>query len=130
PRDRGFTLFEVMIVVVIVAILAAIALPGYQQQVRKGRRGAAEAHLMDIASKEQQYLLDTRSGYTNSLSTLNLTTPSDVSKYYTISVTVNAGPPPTYTVTAAPSGTQTADLGGLSLTLTNTGVKGPCESGG
>jgi len=115
-----------MIVVVIIGILAAIALPAYQEQQRKARRGAAEAHLMEIASKEQAYLLDTRAGYTNALATLNLTTPSDVSSKYTVSITTTAGPPPTFTVTAAPGTSQSADLGGLSLTITNLGVKGPC----
>jgi type IV pilus assembly protein PilE len=124
----GFTLIELMITVVIVGVLAAIALPAYQDQMRKGRRGAAQAHLMEIVAKEQAYLLDTRTGYSSSLSTLNLTTPADVSTYYAISIAVGAGPPPTFTVTAAPATGQDKDLGGSSLTVTNTGIKGPCVS--
>src|SRR5437660_11714313 len=81
---------------------------------------------MDIAAKQQAYLLDTRAGYANAVATLNLTTPADVSQYYTISIAVTAGPPPTFTATAAPKTGQDKDFGGKSLTLTNVGVKGPC----
>ena len=60
-RIRGFTLLEIMIVVAIVGILAAIVLPSYQNQVRKANRSAAQQFLMDVATKEQQILMDTRS---------------------------------------------------------------------
>jgi prepilin-type N-terminal cleavage/methylation domain len=62
-RTRGFTLLEIMIVVAIVGILAAVVLPSYQNQMRKSRRASAQSHLMDIASKEQAYFLDTRGSY-------------------------------------------------------------------
>src|SRR5437764_6451329 len=92
-RTRGFTLIEMMIVIAVVGILAAIALPAYQEQVRKSRRASAEAHLMDIAAKEHTYLLDTRGSYAGAttctaagLTTLGLTTPNDVAAYYTVCV--------------------------------------------
>ncbi|HWD15382.1 MAG TPA: prepilin-type N-terminal cleavage/methylation domain-containing protein, partial [Casimicrobiaceae bacterium] len=59
-RVRGFTLLEVLIVCVIVGVLAAIALPAYQNQVRKGNRSAAQQFMLDVATKEQQILMDSR----------------------------------------------------------------------
>jgi type IV pilus assembly protein PilE len=118
-----------MIVCVIVGILAAIVLPSYQNQIRKGNRGSAQSHLMDIAQREQQYFLDTRGSYSTSLTDLQMTTPSDVASHYTVTIATNAGPPATFTATATPASGQDQDLAGNALTITNAGVKGPCVDG-
>ena len=59
----GFTLVELVIVVVIVGLLMSIALPGYQESMRKGRRTDAKAGLMDAANRQERFVLD-RSRYT------------------------------------------------------------------
>jgi type IV pilus assembly protein PilE len=92
PDGRGFTLTELLIVVVVVAILAMIALPAYENELRRSRRAAAEAHLLDIAQRQQQYLLDVR-GYAPTVAALGVTTPADVAAYYTIAIVNAAGPP-------------------------------------
>ena len=122
---QGFTLIEVLIAVAVVAILAAIALPSYTDHLRKARRGAAQSHLLDIAHREHQYLLDARA-YANSVSTLGLTTPSEVSQYYTISITTAAGPPPTFTATATPIAGK-AQASDVTLTIDNAGAKTPTD---
>lgn len=122
-KQFGFTLIELMITVVIIGILAAIAVPSYQSYMLKGRRASAQSHLMDIAQRQQQYLLDARS-YAATLSALNMTTPSDVSAYYAITIAAAADTPPTFTITATPSGVQAADG---ALTISNTGVKTPAD---
>lgn len=122
--ERGFTLLELMIVVAIIGILAAIAYPAYTSQIVKGNRASAQAFLMDVAQRQQQYLLDNRS-YASSESALGVTTPTDVSKFYTISITAPSGAvPPTFTATASPIA-GTAQASDVTLGITEANVKSP-----
>ena len=128
--QKGVTLIELMIVVAVVALLAAVAMPSYQNYVIKGNRAAAQAFMMDVTSREKQYLLDARS-YTNSLTTLATTAPTDVSKHYAITICINtdttqcatASTPPYFNITATPTSSQQASDG--ALTLGSDGAKTP-----
>jgi len=123
---KGFTLVEMMIVVAIIGILAAIGIPQYQQYVMKGNRAAAQSFMMDVASRQEQYLLDARA-YAPDLGTLGLgTLPSDVAKHYTMSMNVPGGTPPTFTVTATPIPTKPQASDGI-LTLNDVGAKTPTD---
>ena len=106
-RARGFSLIEIMTVVVIIGILVAIAVPSYQNYLRKGRRAAAQSYLMEVTNAQQQYLMDARA-YAPNVATLQKPTPTDVGNFYAIGIAV-AGPPPSFTITATPSGVQAAD---------------------
>lgn len=126
-RNRGFTLIELMVAVAVIAVLAAIAYPSYQDQVRKSRRAEAQSTLMSIAGRQQQFLLDTRS-YADSVTALNLNVPTSVSPHYTVTITVSAATStlPAFTATAAPLGGQTADKC-ATLTVTHAGAKAPAN---
>ena len=102
--ERGFTLIEVVITVAIVAILVAVALPTYRDHMRKSRRAEAQAYLMAVAARQQQFLLDTR-GYAPDLATVGIAAPANVAAVYDIAVATVAGPPPTFSLTATPKAT-------------------------
>lgn len=119
-QSLGFTLIELMIAVVIVAILSAVAFPSYQQYVLRGARAEAQAHMMEIAGRQGQFLIDNRA-YADSLATLKLTTPTSVGSKYTFAIATTAAPP-AFTITATPQGAQASDNCGV-LTLTSAGAK-------
>ena len=123
--SRGFTLIEVMITVAIIALLAAVAYPAYTDHLRKSRRAEAQSLMMNVALRQQQFLLDTRA-YAADLSALQVTTPASVASYYGVAMVVGTGAVPEFTVTATPLGAQEGDKCGV-LQLDEQGTKSPAN---
>jgi type IV pilus assembly protein PilE len=120
--SRGFTLIEVMIVVAILAVIAAVAYPSYRSYIIKANRSAAQSFMLEVAARQERYLLDQRA-YAVNFAALGMTVPTNVSANYTIATAQVAGPPPGYTVTATPTGKQLAEdteCGTLTIDHTNT----------
>lgn len=124
-RQGGFTLIEVMVVVVIIGILAAIAYPSYRQYVIRGDRAAAQAQMMDIANRQQQFLLANRAYASKStLEASGYGLPTELVGKYSYDIAVGSGSTPSFTITFTAIGVQTSDG---PLTLTNQGLKGPSD---
>lgn len=120
-HQHGFTLIELMITVAIVGILAAIALPSYQDSVMKSRRADAKSDLLSIANAmERHYTLsNTYCGTATSDCTGSPIVYTPNHNYYTFDVEASAS---TYTLTAQPQGSQASDPCG-DLTLNEAGAK-------
>lgn len=116
---RGFTLIELMITVVVVAILAAVAYPSFMSQIRKARRSDA----VDLASGVQQLQERYRANnptYADGIGSLGLASGVSANGYYTISTAPGAGATASsYSVTAtAVSGkSQASDSGCTTMSL-------------
>jgi type IV pilus assembly protein PilE len=138
--SSGFTLIELMIVVAIVGILAMIALPGYERHVIRSNRTAAQSQMMDIANRQQQYLLAERRYATlggnctgtctsGTCGTLNFSLDNKVGDNYICAIEVwNGSSPPRYTITFTAKNRQTKDTWdgtASTLTLDSAGTKGP-----
>ncbi len=130
-RNAGFTLLELMVAVAVIGILAAIALPSYEEFMRKGRRSEARNAMLEMAQMQERY-------FSNNLSYIAVAGAPAASSFgqnysgkataptYSIAVAASAGLPITasFTITATiASGYADPSCG--TMTLNNLGDKSP-----
>jgi type IV pilus assembly protein PilE len=121
--DGGFTLIEIMIVVVIVAILTGIALPAYQQYARKAKRADAHSALLRIATLQEKFFSNNNQYATSTVALGYAANPAASNEgYWAITIATAGAPPMSYTLTAAPAGGH-VDTDCATITLTSTGVR-------
>lgn len=145
-RVSGFTLIELMIVVVVATILLSIAVPSYMRQVRQSRRTEAKTAMLDVAGREESYYSTNGSSYTDAAANLGITgfgagNPL-ASGYYYLTVCSPAAaacnglaipnPPaaPSYQVVATPLGSQVNDSQCAQLGVDSTGQQYAVNSTG
>ena len=129
---RGFTLFELLIVLVVVGILATVALPSYRRYALRVNRFEAMTLLLDLQNAEERHYL--RHGhYTASMEAappagLGLPVASESNKY-TLAVSL-ALDGQSYIATASPVGTQAADLECQAFSIDARGRRAVTGTGG
>ncbi len=122
---KGFTLIELMVVIAVIGILAAIAWPNYQDYLLKSRRAQAQSDMLKIQLGLEKWRAN-NSTYTATLANVGFV---DGNPYYDYAVTgAAAGDPPTgsiYVIRATAQGAQAEDSSCTPLTLNQSNARGP-----
>lgn len=122
-KAGGFTMIEMMLVILVIGVMAAFAYPSYTNFVLRGNRVDARELLQRIAAGQERFYTN-RNTYTDQISgSTGLALPTISEKgYYTVTAELADGGQ-SYTLTATPQGRQLNDKCG-NLTLSNVGAKG------
>ena len=126
--QQGFTLIEVMIVVAIIGILAAIAYPSYDEYVKRGNRTEGQAFLSDVAARQERYFSQNNAYITAvaDIAKLGLSSANSPTNKYTVGLAGGGGG---YTLTVTNSFNDTK-CGNLTLNaLGDKGAKGKTTAG-
>lgn len=125
--QRAFSLIELMIVVAVIGILAAIAYPNYQEYLLKSRRAVATGCLLELAQFMERH-------YTTHMSYTDAVLPdtacrTELAGFYSFGY-AEALTASTYLLEAVPQGAQTADTVCASLRISHTGARSASGAGG
>jgi type IV pilus assembly protein PilE len=141
--QRGVTLMELLVTMVIVGVIAAIAIPSYQNYSLKAHRTEAKSALLDMASLEERFF-STNQFYSGNASDLGYPAAANTlpyafgSGYYritaitplgaTIPTATTPGTPATYSITVTYYGNQTKDTACQTFTITSAGQQTATDS--
>lgn len=124
-QQKGFTLIEVMIVVAILGIIAAIAIPSYSSFMNKTRRVDAITILSEVAGEQQRFFSE-NNRYAGAMTEMGYANDPTLSEEGLYSVSIDNPTPTSYVLTATPVAgeAQAGDTECGAFTLNSGGVKG------
>lgn len=134
-KHKGFSLIELMIVIAVVGILASIAVPSYQEHIRKSKRADAQGALYGLSAVMERFFTENNTycgtelgGVVDTCATgapglFSSQVPIDAGDAF-YNLTISAVTATTYTLTATAVGSMANDSRCANLTLTSTGVQG------
>ena len=124
-QQRGFTIIELMIAVAIIAILAAVALPAYNDYVQRSKLVEAFTALSDFRVRMEQFYQDNRRYDGGGLNGCGAAAPN--TQYFTFACAPGAAPSQTYTITA--TGVANQGLTDFIYTLNQNNVRATTKLG-
>ncbi|MFC4160656.1 type IV pilin protein [Chitinimonas lacunae] len=128
--QQGFTLIELMIVVAIMGILLAIAIPNYQQYMLRSKLVESSTTLQDMRVQMEQYFQDNRT-YVNAAGQCGRTMPTAPQvKYFTYACAANAATPNEYVITASSTTKLSKTAGDYVYTINHSNVRQTTKFGG
>jgi type IV pilus assembly protein PilE len=111
-RQNGFTLIELIVVMVIIAILAAVAIPNYTEYVQRGRRQEAKAVLLQVVQWQERLRTQTNSYATATAQLPPAFQTVNINGAAAYNITIDTAPAPTanaYALTATRAGVMAND---------------------
>lgn len=120
-KQSGFTLIELMIAVMVIAVLASIAIPSYQNYVLRTNRTEGQALLAEAAARQERFFTQ-NSRYATTIAELGFASANSQNALYQLAITANANPVQ-FTMTATPINSQTRDTGCGTLALNQQGTR-------
>jgi type IV pilus assembly protein PilE len=136
-RNKGFTLVEILVVMVIVAIIMSVGIPGYRQYLQRANRADATTALLRIAAAQERFFIANGTYASNAqlapAPPAGLGIPGTERGFYDLNIVPGAGGLGTgYTLVAqvAPGGDQADDTDCWFFTTTERGQRSAFNSGG
>ena len=131
-KQRGFTLIELMVVVAIIALLAAIAYPNYRDSVRRANRAEGQALLAEAMARQERFFSNNNT-YTADMTDLGFAADPAVSEsgFYSVDgAACGAGLGTCVTLTASNQGGQEDDDTCETMSVDSTGLRSAADAGG